>query len=90
MHCVEGASSYCFWSFDFTFEFVQCFKSKMQNNNRIIFLDWLRVVAFVSVFIGHKFAAIMAVVMNDPATHASMRGLLSFLYPFVHGGGLEL
>ncbi len=59
----------------------------MQNNNRIIFLDWLRVVAFVSVFIGHKFAAIMAVVMNDPAAHASMRGLLSFLYPFVHGGG---
>lgn len=54
---------------------------------RIAFLDYLRIFAFISVLIGHKFYAdIVAAIANDKL-HATPKLLLELLMPFVFGGG---
>lgn len=54
---------------------------------RIAFLDYLRIFAFISVLIGHKFYAnIVAAIANDKL-HATPKLLLELLTPFVFGGG---
>jgi len=54
---------------------------------RFIFLDWLRIFAFSSVLVGHKFMPELNAAINDPNFHATPKAILSFLMPFVHGGG---
>lgn len=61
--------------------------SKPINSNRIVFLDYLRIFAFVSVLIGHKFYAYVVAVSNDPTVHSTPRFIASILLPFLHGGG---
>lgn len=54
---------------------------------RIYFLDWLRIIAFLGVFIGHKYAPMLADLAANPNVHSSLRAVISFLYPLVEGGG---
>lgn len=56
--------------------------------NRIVFLDYLRVVAFMSVLIGHKFTPQLMGVINNPSTHSTLKAFLTnIIYPLVLGGG---
>lgn len=62
----------------------------MQNPNaltRIAFLDYLRIFAFISVLIGHKFYSNIVIASTDKRLHATARLLLEFLMHFVYGGG---
>jgi len=54
---------------------------------RFIFLDWLRIFAFSSVIIGHKFMPELVGAINDPNFHATPKIILFFLYNIVLGGG---
>lgn len=60
---------------------------KKAVDSRIIFLDYLRIFAFLSVMIGHKFHAQVAEFVNNPAIHASPRLVASMLMPLFNGGG---
>jgi peptidoglycan/LPS O-acetylase OafA/YrhL len=55
--------------------------------SRIVFLDWLRIVAFLSVFVGHKYVSILTPIAHDPNVHATLRMLLEFIFPLLLGGG---
>jgi peptidoglycan/LPS O-acetylase OafA/YrhL len=57
------------------------------SNSRVVFLDWLRIFAFISVFVGHKFTPTILGFTNDPNTHGTLRSILSVLYPLFQGGG---
>lgn len=57
------------------------------SSSRVVFLDWLRIFAFISVFVGHKFTPTILGFTNDPNTHSTLRSALSFLYPLFQGGG---
>lgn len=61
--------------------------SKPINSNRIVFLDYLRIFAFVCVLIGHKFYFQILAFSNDPTVHATPRYIASLLLPVVYGGG---
>ena len=54
------------------------------RQKRIVFLDYLRIFAFASVFAGHKFAA----PVQEMAQQAGLAGALArALWPFIEGGG---
>ena len=54
---------------------------------RIPFLDWLRIFAFVSVFIGHKFGTEITALAQDPNAHATLRLIAATSTPLWDGGG---
>ena len=54
---------------------------------RIFFLDYLRIFAFVSVLIGHKFNSYLVAISNDVTIHSTPRLMASFLIPFMQSGG---
>ena len=54
---------------------------------RIVFLDYLRIFAFASVLVGHKFYDDLAAIARDPGVHATPRFLIDLVLPFVYGGG---
>lgn len=54
---------------------------------RLVFLDWLRIFAFSSVLVGHKFMPELVATINAPNLHATPKVILSFLHPMVWGGG---
>lgn len=54
---------------------------------RIIFLDYLRIFAFISVLIGHLYDDILKRVASDQGLHISLRTLAESLMPFTYGGG---
>lgn len=56
-------------------------------NRRIAFLDYLRIFAFISVLIGHKFYDYITAFANNPAVHATPRVIANMLLPLVYGGG---
>ena len=56
-------------------------------NSRIIFLDYLRVFAVISVLIGHKYYPDIEVLITDTRLHDSIKIILSILLPMLHGGG---
>lgn len=56
-------------------------------SKRIIFLDYLRIFAFISVLVGHKFMAYVVGLINDPTVHSTPRVLAQFLLPVLEGGG---
>lgn len=56
-------------------------------SKRIAFLDALRIFAFSSVLIGHKYAGTLERIVQDGSIHASARWLAQVLLPFVLGGG---
>jgi len=60
----------------------------MVSKNRIIFLDYLRVFAFLSVLIGHKlFAEISNIINLYPSTHITQQYLINFFSSMFQGGG---
>ena len=61
-------------------------KLNITENTRFIFLDWLRIVAFLSVFIEHKYTANIMDLAHDPHTHDTLRILLDFIFPLIHPG----
>ena len=54
---------------------------------RIAFLDYLRIFAFVSVLIGHKYYAALSAAAANNKLHATLRLFFEYLMPFVYGGG---
>jgi len=59
----------------------------MNKSNRIIFLDYLRIFAFMSVLVGHKFIAYVVALANDCALHSTPRFIAKLLLPLIEGGG---
>ncbi len=53
---------------------------------RIVFLDFLRIFAFTSVLIGHKFSPILYAFSNDDSIHESLRFLIKLVLPLCMGG----
>ena len=53
---------------------------------RVVFLDYLRIFAFVSVLVGHKFAEPLQAAMADPAALGHCAARLA--WPWVQGGGV--
>lgn len=54
---------------------------------RIAFLDWLRIFAFSSVLIGHKFMTDLVAILDNPHIHATPKLILGFLTQLFIGGG---
>lgn len=54
---------------------------------RIVFLDYLRIFAFLSVVVGHKFAGYIHLYSTTPGVHETPKALLQLLIPFIKGGG---
>lgn len=55
--------------------------------NRLIFLDYLRVFAFLSVLIGHKYTSVLDSISENQDVHTTIRDLIFFLKPLYVGGG---
>jgi peptidoglycan/LPS O-acetylase OafA/YrhL len=53
---------------------------------RIVFLDYMRVFAFVSVLIGHKFFNYLTGFANDANQHVTIRAVAELLMPLCQGG----
>lgn len=54
---------------------------------RIAFLDYLRIFAFVSVLIGHKYYPALSAAAANNKLHATLRLFFEYLMPFVYSGG---
>lgn len=59
----------------------------MENNKRFIFLDYLRVFAFTSVLVGHKFQNTVIAVQNNLDVHVVIRGIFAIASVFTEYGG---
>jgi peptidoglycan/LPS O-acetylase OafA/YrhL len=57
------------------------------QTSRIVFLDWLRIAAFVSVLGWHKFSAPLTWLATSADIHASLRELALLILPFFQLGG---
>ncbi|WP_059417595.1 acyltransferase [Sulfuricella sp. T08] len=62
-------------------------RQQTADSRRIVFLDYLRIFAFVSVLIGHKFYAYVVALSDDPTVHSTPRFIANLLLPFLYGGG---
>ncbi|WCM48973.1 acyltransferase [Pseudomonas sp. WJP1] len=56
------------------------------NGGRLVFLDYMRVFAFISVLVGHKFAEELSAAVNNPALHITTRYFFEALVPLCIGG----
>lgn len=56
--------------------------------SRIIFLDYLRIIAFVSVLIGHTVHPQLAALVANSDIHPTPRLLVKAVLPIVHEGGV--
>lgn len=54
---------------------------------RIVFLDYMRIFAFVSVLIGHKFFPLLTELSENPVNHITIRTVANMLIPLCWGGG---
>ncbi|HGC5885481.1 TPA: acyltransferase family protein [Legionella pneumophila] len=57
-----------------------------QNNQRLIFLDWLRIFSFISVLVGHKFINQLQLLSNKESIHESLRVFLKLSVSLCSGG----
>lgn len=55
------------------------------DNQRIVFLDWLRVFAFSSVLVWHFFYLDLQYQLTNPELNGLIRGSLELLLPFMRG-----
>lgn len=55
-------------------------------DSRIDFLDFMRIFAFLSVLVGHKFYTALSALASDPSNHLSIRTLIEVLLPLCMGG----
>lgn len=58
----------------------------VDKEKRIHFLDYMRIFAFVSVLLGHKFFGDIAAATVDPTLHATLRAMAAWLLPLCIGG----
>lgn len=58
----------------------------VDKEQRIHFLDYMRIFAFVSVLLGHKFYADLAGATVDPTLHVTLRTMAAYLLPLCVGG----
>lgn len=58
------------------------------NNRRIIFLDYMRVIAFSLVILGHKFNSDLYSLANDANNHVTLRFLYGALADASFGGAM--
>lgn len=59
-----------------------------EQDNRIAFLDYLRVISVFSVLIGHRYWNVLSGAINDPSVHSSLRVFLNeVVAPLASGGG---
>lgn len=54
---------------------------------RIVFLDYMRIFAFISVLIGHKFYIELLESTVNPNIHSTLKFFISLLLPVTAGGG---
>lgn len=57
------------------------------QDRRILFLDGLRIFAFLSVLAGHEYYDVLAAVAADASVHATLRFLVSLVLPLIQNGG---
>lgn len=57
-----------------------------KDENRIDYLDFMRIFAFLSVLIGHLFNANIAMLANDPTLHLAFRQLAQLVYDICFAG----
>jgi len=62
-------------------------RKNLMESKRLVFLDYLRIFAFVSVLIGHKFYSFIVTLSNDHTVHSTLRFIASMLLPILYGGG---
>lgn len=55
-------------------------------SGRIVFLDYMRVFAFMSVLIGHKLTPLLQAFIADESRHATLRLFVELIYPLCMGG----
>lgn len=55
-------------------------------SGRIVFLDYMRVFAFMSVLIGHKLIEPLQAFIGDATQHATLRLIAELIYPLCLGG----
>lgn len=55
--------------------------------DRIAFLDYLRIFAFTSVLIGHKFYGYGNAITSNESIHYILRLIVRLILPLFHGGG---
>lgn len=60
--------------------------SQTFTQNRIDFLDFMRIFAFLSVLLGHKFFPHLAAIAKNTNTHISIRYLAEGMMPLCYGG----
>ena len=58
------------------------------NKSRILFLDYMRIFAFSSVILGHKFYRDLVSVANDASTHITIRYIAQAIYDITVGGAV--
>lgn len=56
------------------------------TRGRIVFLDYMRVFAFISVLVGHKLFSILVDTANDGTLHITIRVIAEALMPLCLGG----
>jgi peptidoglycan/LPS O-acetylase OafA/YrhL len=56
-------------------------------DNRIVFLDYLRIFAFITVLVGHKYHDSLVAYVHNAEAHGTARFLLDLMYPLIQGGG---
>jgi peptidoglycan/LPS O-acetylase OafA/YrhL len=54
---------------------------------RLLFLDYIRVFAFLSVLIGHKFYDTLLSIIDNSSSYSALKLLVTLLLPFFMGGG---
>lgn len=62
-------------------------KTHEDSSSRLVFLDYLRIFAFTSVIIGHKFHKKLYLFAEDPSTPFLLKSILHILLPSFYAGG---
>lgn len=58
------------------------------KTKRIEFLDFIRIYAFLSVIVGHKFYNQLSLLADDQSLHMTVRCTAQFFMPLcINGGG---
>lgn len=60
----------------------------MLNNKRILFLDYLRTLAFITVIIGHKYGVKLSELRTDETLHITLRQACELIYSLCVSGAL--
>lgn len=65
---------------------TQPMKESKLPDGRIDFLDFMRIFAFISVLVGHKYLPQLSALASDPSNHITIRYIAQGLIPLCAGG----